>query len=74
MGSKRLDTISDYARHGYAIGVNCRACGHTAKLDARAISDDAIKRNLPRDVGAIARRLKCSKCGKTEVSLGPAFI
>ena len=51
MSSKRLDKISDYARHGYAITVQCRSCGHSAKLDARAISDQAIRRNLSREIG-----------------------
>ena len=35
MGSKRLDKISDFARHGYAVQATCRECGHSAKLDAR---------------------------------------
>ena len=73
MSSKRLDKISDYARHGYAITVECRSCGHSAKLDARAISDGAVKRNLSRDIGAIELRLRCQKCGKRDVRCGPAF-
>ena len=73
VSSKRLDKISDYARHGYAITVQCRSCGHSAKLDARAISDEAVKRNLSRDIGAIERRLRCQKCGKRDVRCGPAF-
>ena len=56
--------MSGYARHGYAVKAECRECGHSAKLDARALSGDAIKRNLSRDVEAIERRLKCQQCGK----------
>ena len=74
VSSKRLDKISDYARHGYAMTVQCRSCGHSAKLDTRAISDEAVRRNLSRDVGAIERRLRCQKCGKRDVRCGPAFI
>ena len=73
MGSKRLDKISDYARHGYAMKAECHECGHSAKMDARALSDDAIRRNLSRDIGAIERRLKCQQCGKRNVRIGPAF-
>ena len=73
MGSKRLDKISDYARHGYAVKAECRKCGHSAKLDARTLSDDAIRRNLSRDIEAIERRLKCHQCGKRNVRIGPAF-
>lgn len=73
MSSKRLDKISDYARHGYTLKAECKHCGHSAKLDARALSDDAIKRNLSRDVEAIEQRLKCQKCGMRNVRFGPAF-
>ena len=73
MSSKRLDTISDYARLGYAMKVECRDCGHSAKLDARAISDQAHKRNLSRGIAAIEQRLRCQKCGKRNVRCGPAF-
>ena len=73
VSSKRLDKISDYARHGYAMTVRCRSCGHSAKLDTRSISDDAVRRNLSRDIGAIERRLRCQKCGRRDVRCGPAF-
>ena len=73
MSSKRLDKISDYARHGYVIKAQCRDCGHNAKLDARVISNDAILRNLSRDLDAIERRLKCLNCGTRNVKIGPAF-
>lgn len=73
MGSKRLDKISDYARHSYALRATCRECGHGAKLDARALSDDAVTRNLSRDIGAIERRLKCQQCAKRNARIGPAF-
>ena len=72
MGSKRLDKISDYARHGYAVQAECRECGHSAKLDARALSDDAVRRCLSRDIGAIERRLKCQHCGGRNVRIGLA--
>lgn len=73
MGSKRLDSISDYARHGYVLRVDCRACGHIAKLDPAPIGADAVARNKPRGIAAIQQRLKCSRCGKREVECGPAF-
>lgn len=73
MGSKRLDKVSDYARHGYALAVTCRDCGQTAKLDAKAISADAVRRNLSRDMAAIERRLRCQHCGMRNVRCGPAF-
>lgn len=73
MSNKRLDKISDYARHGYDITVECRGCGHKAKLSAKAISEEAVRRNLSRDIGAIERRLRCQNCGQRNVRCGPAF-
>ena len=55
------------------MSVECRSCGHSAKLDARAINDETIKRNLSRDIAAIERLLRCQKCGKRDVRCGPSF-
>ena len=73
MGSKRLDKISDDARHGNAAKAECWECGHSAKLDARLLRNDAIERNLSRDIGAIGRQLKCQQCAQRNVRIGPAF-
>lgn len=73
MSNKRLDTVSALARHGYALSVECLSCGHMAKLDARAISEEATRRNLSREIEAVERRLKCGRCGERNVRCGPAF-
>lgn len=73
MSSKRLDTISDYARHGYALRVDCRACKHVAKLDARVITDLCQTRGWSRQIAAVERRLRCKQCGGRDVRLGPSF-
>ena len=73
MSSTRLDTISDYARHGYRLQVDCRKCGRVAKLDARAITEQCIKQGWNRDIGQIEQRLRCSQCGSRDVRCGPAF-
>ena len=59
MGSKRLDKISDYARHGYAVKAECRECGRSAKLDARALSDDAIRRDRAATQMPAMRQAEC---------------
>lgn len=73
MSSKRLDKISDFARHGYLLQVHCRQCGHDAKLDTKRISAQAVERGWSRDLAAITSRLKCGKCGGRQVLCGPAF-
>ena len=73
MGSKRLDSVDRFARYGYAVQAQCRSCGHTAKLDPRPITEEAVRRGWSRDMTAIERRLKCSKCRERNVSCGPVF-
>ena len=71
MGTKRLDTISAYARHGFNLQVKCRGCGRVAVIDARALSISCTAASLSRDMGAIRRRLRCQGCGGREVACGP---
>lgn len=73
MGSKRLDSIDRFARYGFALGVECRSCGHKAKLDARQIAEQAIRLGLSRNIAAIERRLRCSGCKARNVRIEPAF-
>jgi hypothetical protein len=73
MGSKRLDTIADYARHGYRLKVDCRDCGRAALLDARELTAQCSKRRWNRDIFSLSRRLRCSNCGGRNVLWGPAF-
>jgi ribosomal protein S27E len=73
MGSKRLDAISDYARHGYDLRVACSDCAHVAVLDARKLTALCIKRGWSRDMRLLMARLKCGKCGSRRVLTGPAF-
>ncbi len=71
MGTKRLDTISDYARHGFDLQVRCRACKRVSVIDARALSIKCTSESLSRNMSAIARRLKCQGCGARDVVCGP---
>ena len=73
MSSKRLDTIADYARHGYYLRVDCQACGHVAKLEPRHITTMCIERGWSKQIAAVERRLKCSRCGERNVLCGPGF-
>ncbi len=72
MSSKRLDSISDYARHGYRLRVDCRNCGHAGLLDARELTALCSKRGWNRDVFSLEKRLRCSNCGGRNVLCGPA--
>lgn len=71
MGSKRLDTISDYARHGFDLRVACRACKRVTVIDALALSGECSRASQSRKMPVIQRRLKCQGCGGRDVTCGP---
>jgi len=73
MSSKRLDTISDYARHGYTLRVECRSCQRVAIIHPMEISLLCQRRNWSRQIAFVERRLRCSKCGSRDVRAGPGF-
>ena len=46
MGSKRLDKISNYNRHGFNLQVVCRGCGRVSVIDSQALSMDCSLNRL----------------------------
>jgi tRNA G26 N,N-dimethylase Trm1 len=72
MGSKRLDKISDYSRHGFDLQVWCK-CGHKAKIDAAALTKRLHKQRRSLVMMLIEPHLKCSKCGRRDVNYGPIW-
>jgi hypothetical protein len=72
VGSKRLDKISDYSRHGFDLQVWCK-CGHKAKIDARALADRLHKQRRSLMMMFVEPMLRCSKCGRKDVTCGPTW-
>ena len=70
MGSKRLDSISDFNRHGYDLRVTCR-CVHVGRIDSKALTAQCVARGVSRQMHAIERRLRCARCGACDVKCGP---
>ena len=64
MSSKRLDTISDYSRHGYKLQMECRSCQRVAIIHPMEIALLCQRRNWSRQIVVIGRSLRCSKCSK----------
>lgn len=71
MGTKRLDEISDYARHGFDLQVVCRSCRRVTIINARALSTTCTLASRSRNMGAIQRRLRCQGCRGRDVVCGP---
>jgi DNA invertase Pin-like site-specific DNA recombinase len=58
MGRIRLETLSDYSKHGYDLSVMCRVCGHKAILTPAMFFAGGFLGS----VAEIERRLRCRKC------------
>lgn len=54
----RLETLSDYHKHGYDLEVMCRACGHKVVVTP----DFFFARGELGSVAALEKRLLCGKC------------
>ena len=72
MSSKRLSSLSDYARHGYKLRLDCK-CGRTVLLDPRAVLQFCNDRGWRHTLEGIATKLRCSNCGGRPVRMGPAL-
>ena len=71
MGSKRLDQISDYARHGFNLRVTCLGCGRVIVIDSQALSARCHSKGWSRMMPAVQARLTCAECGGRRVKCGP---
>jgi hypothetical protein len=73
MSSKRLDTIADYSRHGYALRVDCLSCRHIAVVNPLEIVMLCQHRGWSKQMAAVEARMRCSRCGSRKTRIGPAF-
>ncbi|MBB3862207.1 hypothetical protein GGQ88_003505 [Novosphingobium hassiacum] len=71
MGTKRLDKISDYRRHGFDLQVTCCACRHVGRIDAGVLSRQRHEQRRSTDMMFVSARLRCSECSSHDVSCGP---
>ena len=73
MGSKRLDSLSDYSRHHYRLRADCLRCKRVTVLDPLLLIERCQAKGWSYQIGAVAARLVCAECGSRQVRLGPAF-
>lgn len=59
MSSKRLSSLSDYARHGYKLRLDCE-CGRTVLTDPRAVLQLCNERGSRHTLDGIVTRLRRS--------------
>lgn len=73
VGSKRLDSIDDYHRHGFRVQVECKQCCRLVILAPLPILMRCVEKRWSRRLEAVAKRMVCAECGSRRVRLGPAF-
>jgi len=73
MSSRRLDSIADYSRHGYALRIDCLKRGRVAVLNPLEITMTCQERGWSKQMSALDGRLRCSRCGSRTTSLGQRF-
>ena len=71
MGSKRLDNIADYRRHGFDLQVRCANCGHTKRHAAETILALCNQRGWSKQMMMLEPKFRCSQCGSRSVRCGP---
>lgn len=71
MGSKRLDKISDYRRHGYDLRVKCLHCQRVVIIDPTELIHLCAAQGKSQMTDAVIRRLRCAECGSRRIELSP---
>lgn len=72
MSSKRLNTLSDFARHGYLLRIECE-CGRVVLADPHKIIVACQARGINYRLEAVAARLRCERCGRKPWRVGPGL-
>jgi predicted Zn-ribbon and HTH transcriptional regulator len=70
MGRIRLDTISDFHKHGYDLAVMCRACGHKVVLTPGQLMAVGILGSVEK----IEKRLRCHKCKARAAAISSTML
>ena len=73
MGSKRLDDIAAYRRHGYKLQVKCAKCGRAKIYDPDTLITLCHARGWSRMMGQLEARFRCTDCGGRNVKCGPVM-
>lgn len=72
MGSKRFETMADFARHSYLLRIECE-CGRVTLADPRKIIAACQARRISYALPTVSRKLRCSKCGRRPFRVGPGL-
>lgn len=66
MGGKRLQYLSDIARHGLLVEVTCRGCSRVTRF-----RPEQLRRRARADAEPHQLRFRCAACGARRVRIAP---
>ena len=72
MGRAKLDSINEFARHGYKVRVSCR-CGRKVDWSPFEMIVMLQKRRLPYEVERLEPKLRCGFCGARGTKISAAM-
>ncbi|KRA81632.1 hypothetical protein [Altererythrobacter sp. Root672] len=62
----RLDSLSDFARKGFHLRVECQSCKHVVIADPAVLSMEVRGK---KDITGIERRMRCGECGERKARI-----
>jgi len=71
MGRIKLDTITDFSRHGYDVKVTCEACGKVSHWVAVELAMELSHRRKSLRIEAVEPLMKCTACGERRAVIQP---
>ena len=71
MGRIKLDTITDFTRHGYDVKVTCEACGKVTHWVAVELAMELHRRKKSTQIESVERLMRCRACGKRQAVIQP---
>lgn len=72
MGRIKLDSINDFARHGYKVRVSCK-CGRKVDWSATELLMRLHARKLPYQVDRLEPKLRCQFCFARGARISPVM-
>jgi hypothetical protein len=72
MGTHRLDSVSDFVRHGFNIRVVCLDCKRASVMNALQLLETLTRAKQSTKIPHVAKRLKCGWCDSKNAQLGPS--
>lgn len=71
MARYRLNTLSDLARRGYALRIQCLQCDHRVEVDPTILRIEVHRLRRSQKLEDLEHELRCSCCGARQSHLTP---